>query len=380
MVEVNEYGLTHFFYHRRINLTREKGGTIVEDVLNFRTIEHLLPPGWREETVTVIAMRPDGSSRRLYRLTGPGDRSLVAILPPAGDENGMAEARSGWRIGTHLHRLGCSVPRMHGFDPATGTLLVEDLGDTRLHGLLRDRDDEARFFWYRRVVRELAWMQVQGGKGLSPGWCWDTPLYDQSVMIERESGYFLRALCRDLLGLSWDEAGVEQECRRLAGEAALAPASYFLHRDFQSRNLMVKGERVVIIDYQGGRRGPLAYDLAALLLDPYMGLSSSLQQRVYREYLHHLQSLTGYDPRRFAREYHLLALQRNLQILGAFAFLWHRRGKPFFAAFLQPALNSLLSLLARERGGGYPVLRELAERCLASPRLPRPNPGDNSHG
>jgi hypothetical protein len=206
-------------------------------------------------------------------------------------------------------------------------------------------------------------MQVRAADGFETSWCWDTPVYDRELMLKRESGYFLQACCTDLLGLDFDRTVLEQTCEQLANDAAKAPVSYFLHRDFQSRNIMICNEQVRFIDFQGGRLGPLAYDLASLLIDPYIQLSREEQVHLLDVYLSALAEVSTYNPEQFRHEYVLLALQRNLQILGAFAFLSKVRRKPFFAQFLGPALDSLRGLLAKPEAAEYAALKDICEQC-----------------
>jgi aminoglycoside/choline kinase family phosphotransferase len=129
---------------------------------------------------------------------------------------------------------------------------------------------------------------------------------------------------------------------------------------------MIKDGRVRIIDFHGGRIGPLAYDLASLLIDPYLALSSSLQLEIKNVYLEELQNYIPYNRSQFEREYILLSLQRNLQILGAFAFLSRQREKDFFTQFIPPALQTLNTLLAKPEATDYGGLRELTCQCLFS--------------
>ncbi|MCI5145330.1 MAG: DUF1679 domain-containing protein, partial [Candidatus Electrothrix sp. AR3] len=213
---------------------------------------------------------------------------------------------------------------------------------------------------YRQTMLELVNMQVQGFKGFDASWCWDSSHYDRQVMLERESGYFLQALCRDLLQMNFSEQEIGIECQSLAERAGQAKSNYFLHRDFQSRNIMLQQGRVRFIDYQAGRLGPLGYDLASLLIDPYVSLPQELQDELLKYYLDALTAFIPYDRQQFQQEYLLLALQRNFQILGAFAFLSKQRGKVFFQQYIQPALYSLQGLLARTE---YPCLKALVDRC-----------------
>lgn len=324
----------------------------------------LPPEQWPSDTIRRQSISPDGSQRIFVRLIGPDNRRLLFIQPPDGDESGLLEARSACYIGNHLHARGIPVPAIYGFDPDSGRLCVEDLGDDRLHTLLVDASEQEQLQWYKKVIEVLVRMQIRGADDFSPSWCWDTPRYDRRLMLERESGYFLRALCLDFFALSFDRQTIEQECCLLADRASRAPADFFLHRDFQSRNIMITDNTVRIIDYQGGRLGPLAYDLASLLIDPYMGLSANVQAEVKEQYFATLRKFVCYDRDQFEREYLVLALQRSLQILGAFAFLSKQRGKVFFARYIEPALHTLGDLLAKPAAADYGGLRELARLCL----------------
>ena len=130
---------------------------------------------------------------------------------------------------------------------------------------------------------------------------------------------------------------------------------------------MLTDGAVRFIDFQGGRIGPWAYDLASLLLDPYAALPETMQERLMDVYLQSLQQEMEYDPDQFRHEYVFLALQRNLQILGAFAFLSQVRQKPFFAQFLRPALASLSRLLAKPQAAGYAALSHLTDQSRQEP-------------
>ena len=314
----------------------------------------------RLQAPDTIPLQADGSSRRFFRL--PGKQPLLAVLPPEHPEpKDFAEARSMALIGRHLRQKGAAVPEIHDWDEQSGLVLCEDLGDQRLHGA--SGDASSRLALYEAAVTRLAQMQTAGAEDFDPGWCWDTPRYDEALMQDRESGYFLRACCTELLGLTFDKDQLAAECQALAQAASSAPAHFFLHRDCQSRNIMLVQEQPFFIDFQGGRLGPLAYDLASLLLDPYAALPKDIQAHLLNSYLAALHRLMPYDADQFRHEFLLLSAQRNLQILGAFAFLSHTRGKPFFARFLAPASASLAALLAREEFARYAGLRSLACQC-----------------
>jgi aminoglycoside/choline kinase family phosphotransferase len=127
---------------------------------------------------------------------------------------------------------------------------------------------------------------------------------------------------------------------------------------------MLKEGRIRIIDFQGGRLGPLGYDLASVVCDPYVNLPGTVQEHLIDAYIRVLNTYLTYDAARFRREFLFLSLQRNLQVLGAFAFLSKQRGKKFFGPYIKPALLSLQSLLAKPMLQKYSTLKQLTDTCL----------------
>lgn len=317
----------------------------------------------------------DGSTRRFWRVIRKGMPLCIVAAPAGTSDTELAESRAAWFIGNHLREKGVPVPALYGWDSASGMLLYEDLGDLRLHDALggAGSTEPAKFQpaveYYRETLSHLAAMQIKGAEGFVEDWCWDTPRYDIALMRERESGYFLRAFWQGMMGEAVP-AGVEEELQEIAVQAGQAPAGFFLHRDFQSRNIMLKDERVRFIDFQGGRLGPLGYDVASLLIDPYASLSLADQEDFLAFYLGAANAVRPGVEEDFYKYYRLLALQRNLQIVGAFSFLYRVRGKIFFVDFIKPALLALRDRLAERSFAGYANIRTLVDNGLARLKLP----------
>jgi len=194
-------------------------------------------------------------------------------------------------------------------------------------------------------VEILFRLQTEGSIGFDTSWTCQTERYDFEVMHHFESDYFREAFLHGYLGLKKDWPELEGPFNHLAERAMKGGGDFFLHRDFQSRNIMVSDAGMGILDWQGGRLGPLGYDLASLIIDPYTDLSGMERDQVFQSYLR----LLGDDqPERldaFRHCFPYLAIQRNLQILGAFAFLSKVRGKTYFEAYLPRALHSLTRLV-----------------------------------
>ena len=145
---------------------------------------------------------------------------------------------------------------------------------------------------------------------------------------------------------------------------------FFLHRDFQSRNIMIAGKKIGILDWQGGRLGPLAYDLASLLIDPYTNLPVPEKEEIYNAYHQLLRRERPQGLASFEKSFPYLAIQRNLQILGAFSFLSRVRGKTYFEDYIPGALQSLRHLLEEVKDGNLSSLRDLVSSLPDSGRGP----------
>ncbi|BDD86836.1 aminoglycoside phosphotransferase family protein [Desulfofustis limnaeus] len=328
-----------------------------------RLLAPLIPGGQQPVLQPLLG---DGSARRFFRVFAGGRPLCLAALPAGGSQRELAEAASWLAIVRHLHQAGAPVPQVLGADLSIGLLLFEDFGDCRLHDLLH-RDRPRGLALYPEIVRRLAQMQVRGVEGFQTDWCYDAPCYDQAVMVERESLYFLSAFWVDTL-FAEEVAGLREEFERLAATAAATCQPLFMHRDFQSRNIMVGEDRLGFIDFQAGRLGPPAYDVASLLIDPYASLSDRQQHQVFALYLEEMGRLGGVDLAALQASYPYLAVQRNLQIIGAFAYLSGRRGKGFFRGFILPSLIMLQNRLADPLFTDLPVLRQTVATSITTYR------------
>ncbi len=345
-----------------VQKNNEAGAPLQEMILEL--LGRTMPDG-SDAAPAALAMQPlfgDGSTRRFFRITRNERPYGIAVVPGGDKARDLAEARSALVIGRHLHRAGVPVPAILAADEQSGLIIFEDLGDCRLHDLLR-RDRPRALACYPEIIRRLVRMQVDGMIDFSRRWCYDTEEYDEQVMVERESLYFLDACWQNTLAGETVPA-LTDEFRRLARQAAENFELLFLHRDFQSRNIMVTDERVCFIDFQAGRLGPPGYDLASLLIDPYAALPDRLQQELLEYYLQEAAQTDIIDPRKLRRSYPLLAVQRNLQIIGAFAYLAGVRGKPFFRSYLLPALIALHNRLADPLFADYGALRATVSSAI----------------
>jgi len=303
----------------------------------------------------------DGSGRRFYRVKVRGGSWIVMINnQPPEDERGVTENDSFLYIARHLRAKGIPVPVVYQHDREKGWFLLEDLGDCHLQTeVMRIKGDRKQLVeTYHRVLDALVIIQAEGCKGFDPCLTHNPP-YDAQFMLAWESGYFHRAFLHGFLGLDIPDEELRDELDDLARQAAEAPGGYFLYRDFQSRNIMVRERGLGFLDFQGGRLGPLQYDLASLLLDPYVELDHGVQEELFAYYLGRIEEQTALDPQGFQEQYPFVALHRAMQILGAFGFLTKVRRLEFFRPYIPPALQGLRTLLKEGNFSPYKKLKKI---------------------
>jgi aminoglycoside/choline kinase family phosphotransferase/dTDP-glucose pyrophosphorylase len=324
------------------------------------------PPSF--DAVKRTALAGDGSDRRWYRLE-IGSRRL--ILADHGLREGAppAEADAYTAIGRHLHRCGVAVPRIYTADPFSGLVFCQDLGDENLMariGTMTPDDPTGDIEKsYRQVIDALLKLAIEGAAGFDAHWTYQSKAYDRELILEKECRYFLTAFINGYLGFDAAYADLADEFGALADDLLASGVAGLVHRDMQSRNIMWHGGRCYFIDFQGARPGPLQYDIAALLIDPYVHLDPELQERLFDHFCRQATTRLPYDPERLEHGYRLCRVTRNLQILGAFAHLSREKGKPGFEAYLPTAATTLVANLKHPAVIPCPRLTALAEKAAA---------------
>ena len=307
---------------------------------------------------TLIPLAGDGGGRLYFRLEGAGRVALYGPDP--------AENRAWLNIGRHLAAKDLPVPQIYGHDVAAGFFILEDLGDRFL------AEPGADPIYYFSAVEALARFHRTAAEGFDPGWCQRDPVYDRQTAEDQEIGYCLNHLMVGLLNWPEPSARVRGEAGGLAEAAAAAGHRGLIHRDYQGRNLMIQSGRVRIIDWQGARLGPAAYDLAALIQETPAGpLAPAFKEELVGHYLRERPEIIETDT--FRQELLIVGTVRLMQALGAYAKL-ARAGKPKFLAYIEQALAILAQNFRRPPlSSAFPLLRESAEKAwqeaLEDPRF-----------
>ncbi|MGH8140079.1 MAG: aminoglycoside phosphotransferase family protein [Steroidobacteraceae bacterium] len=305
----------------------------------------------------------DASFRRYFRVFRKGETFIVMDAPPQKED-----VRPYLKVTRLLETIGVHVPHVHEADAAQGLLLLEDLGGTHYLQRLGAGDDPDRL--YGDALAALAEIQTRGGEAAGELGPYDREPLAREMALMPE-WFFQRHLG---LALAQSETQILDAAFELLIREAMAQPAVFVHRDFHSRNLMVLGERNPgVLDFQDALRGPIGYDLVSLLKDCYIGWPRErVEQWVsgYRNLLRSRGGAGGSGDREFLRWFDLIGLQRHIKVLGIFARLWYRDGKPGYLADLPLTLEYVRDTCAR-----YPELEDLSglleQRVI--PELPRAN-------
>jgi len=275
---------------------------------------------------TVERLTGDASDRAYYRIAAPGsaafaNRDTGIIMLMNGPQPEDLPFVSMQRL---LHGIGVPVPLILASALDRGLLLLDDLGDITLMQSVNGADIGTWRSFYRRSIDIMAGIQIHGaGRCTDDCPCFALAFDEEKLMFELN--FFIEnALCifKRACMAPPAEAALREEFVRVCGILA-AEQRYLCHRDYHSRNIMVRDGELYVIDFQDARMGPLQYDLVSLLCDSYVDMPPGLDAELYDYYLDELPRLGGpaQDRERFSYIYDVMVLQRNLKAAGSFAYL-----------------------------------------------------------
>jgi aminoglycoside/choline kinase family phosphotransferase len=287
-------------------------------------------------------MPVSGSSRIYFRLSTL-EKSAVAVY-----NDDIRENEAFISYGRHFKEKRLPVPEIYGVSDDKATYLQEDLGDHTLFSFIKDNAEKGDYppeavLYYQRVLEWLPQFQINGHQGLDYSKAYPRQAFDEQSMrwdLNYFKYYFLK-----LANISFDEQELENDYDTFVKFLLNAPSDYFLYRDFQSRNIMIKEGQPYFIDFQGGRRGALQYDLASLLYDAKAKIPNDIRKMLFDHYLNNLKAMKHVDDDLFIQYYHGFVLIRIMQAMGAYGFRGFYERKTHFLQSIPPALNNLRFLL-----------------------------------
>lgn len=309
----------------------------------------------------VLKLKGDASNRSYYRVGTAPDSWVLMVMPPDAARK-SEEASKGpaptelpfVNVHRYLKKLAVRVPEILRFDEPAGMMVLEDLSDQTFEAALATGD---RTVLYTRAVQLLASLRARAEKTPDPGClaftrAFDEELYDWELHHFREWG--LEAWSGRVPSNA-ERAELDASFRRIARELAAAPRG-FTHRDYQSRNIMVKNGELVVIDFQDALQGPRQYDLVALLRDSYVELPRDFVDTMLDVYIAAFAKETGerIEPRSFKAFFDLLTVQRKMKDAARFEFIHRVKGNPGFLVSIPASLRYVKTAL-----DGQPQLADL---------------------
>ena len=334
------------------------------DILKKLFEQHFHAP---PESILPLQGELGGSGRKIIRLVNKKHRA-IGILYGIREENAAF-----LEFSKHFRRHGLPVPEIYAEALDHGAYLEEDLGDTTLFEFLsKNRTGEniapQVVEAYRKVVAVLPRFQVEAARDLNYKVCYPNPSFDRQS-IAWDLNYFKYYFLR-LAGIPFNEQALEDDFGRLTEFLLSAPRDYFLYRDFQSRNVLLRNGAPFFVDYQGGRKGALQYDIASLLYDAKADLPPDLRQQLLDHYLDRLSNFVQLDREAFLRHYYAFVYIRIMQALGAYGFRGFFERRAHFLQSVPYALKNLRWLLHNVRlPVPLPALMDAFKGMLASEKL-----------
>jgi aminoglycoside/choline kinase family phosphotransferase len=334
------------------------------DVLKQLFERHFHSPA---ERVQPLQGQLGGSGRKIVRLANE-KVSAIGILYDVREENVAF-----LEFSQHFRKHGLPVPEIYAENLDQGAYIEEDLGDATLFEFLStnragDKIAPQAVKAYRKVVALLPRFQVEAGRDLNYKVCYPRGSFDRQS-IAWDLNYFKYYFLR-LAGIPFNEQALEDDFGRLTKFLLSAPRDYFLYRDFQSRNIMLREGEPFFLDYQGGRKGALQYDIASLLYDAKADLPSDMRQQLLDHYLDTLASFITLDREVFMQHYYAYVYIRIMQALGAYGFRGFYERKAHFLQSVPYALKNVRWLLHNVKLPiALPTLMDAFNSMLASEKL-----------
>lgn len=303
------------------------------------------------------AITQEGSPRRYTRIVTDTNSFIIC------ESEHLAESKTFIAFAKYFHQQGVAVPQVIAISPDELCYILEDLGrESLLDFRFKNGLNEGVFQLYQTALQSLAFMQTRAAEKLDYSICFSSQSFDkQAVMADLNyfKYYFL-----DIHEIPYSKINLQSEFQKLADRISALPAVGFMFRDFQARNILIHEGRTFFIDFQGGMKGPLPYDVASLLWQAKAELPEDWKQKLYHGYKSELKKYIVLDEVQFDQVYDAIILLRLLQVLGAYGFRGLIQKKNHFLTSIPHGLENLKNYLQMYPLQGMPELEQvLAALC-----------------
>ena len=324
----------------------------------MQELESLFQQLTHEKPVSKEELSASGSNRKYFRLISKSN-SLIGVEGTSVEEN-----KAFIEMAKHFYNQGLAVPRFLAQTPDGRFYIQEDLGDTLLFDAISEGRKTGVFCepekeLLRKTMSKLPALQVLGAKDFDFSICYPQPEFNERSILW-DLNYFKYCFLKST-GLDFQENLLEDDFTKMSEILLRSHTNTFMYRDFQSRNVMVKKDEPYFIDFQGGRKGPLYYDVASFLWQAKAQYNSELREELLQTYLNALKELISVDEADFRVQLKHFVLFRTLQVLGAYGFRGYFEKKPHFLQSIPFALDNLRTLLLDEFSE-YPYLLKILKQ------------------
>ncbi len=302
---------------------------------------------WSGEKVKTFSPLPaSGSQRKYFRIAGENKIAIGAL------NLDRRENQAFIYLSKHFLKYKLNVPKVYAADLQNNVYLHEYLGEQTLFSLIEKTrkgnvlSDEVITI-YKKAIERLPFFQITASKKIDYSYCYPRAKFDRQSMLW-DLNYFKYFFLK-LANIPFDEEKLEKDFNALAQFLLQADCNYFMYRDFNSRNIMIVNNEPYFIDYQGGRKGALQYDIASLLYDSKANLPLNLREEFLDLYISSARKIKSFDRREFLKYYHGYLLIRLLQMFGAYGYRGYFEGKAHFLRSISFAVKNLEWLLKNHR-------------------------------
>ena len=298
-----------------------------------------------EKVIEIVAMPSSGSSRRYFRVK-TDKRYLIGAHNINIEENDAF-----FSFSKHFKACGLPVPEILAISSDKNIYVQTDLGDDTLFNHVENclntgKFDDETIELYKKSLEKLIDFQIVGHKGLDYSKAFPTPAFDEMSIME-DLNYFKYCFLKEQEEISFNETRLDTDFQRLAKYILEAPSNFFMYRDFQSRNIMIVDNEPYFIDYQGGRKGPLQYDVVSLLYQVKARIPEEIRKELidyYKDRLIEKDAQQCVSTTVSDKYFHAFVLLRLLQVLGAYGFRGLIQKKLHFMQSIPYAIRELLKV------------------------------------
>jgi aminoglycoside/choline kinase family phosphotransferase len=284
-----------------------------------------------------------GSDRKYFRVFNESQNSIIAAY-----NNDKAENKAFITLSQHFHAMDLPVPELYHSNMEENIYFIQDLGDQTLFAFITEQRENHGFSdkiiaMYEQAVSLLPRFQIDGRKGLDFAICYPRHSFDKQSMLW-DLNYFKYYFLKPAK-ITFNEQQLEDDFHRFCDYLLQVPCDFFLYRDCQSRNIMINDNTLYFIDYQGGRKGPLQYDIASLLYDAKADIPQDIRDILLEKYIATVSEHISIQRSAFMEHYHGYVLIRIMQALGAYGFRGFYERKVQFLQSVPYAIRNLEYIL-----------------------------------